>query len=141
MNGELLWRPSEERTKETSMYRFMQTVNQKHGMNFKNYAQLYQWSIKNIPDFWADMWEEADIIASRGFDEVIDDITKMPGAKWFSGARLNFAQNLLRYRDDHIAIVFKGEAMEEYQRITYAQLYDRVARLAKRMRDEFGSLS
>jgi acetoacetyl-CoA synthetase len=82
------------------------------------------------------MWEEAGIIASRGFDEVIDDITKMPGAKWFSGARLNFAQNLLRYRDDHIALVFKGEAMDECQRITYSQLYDKVAGLAKRMRDE-----
>jgi acetoacetyl-CoA synthetase len=136
MNRELLWEPSEERIKGTNMYRFMKTVNQKHGTNFKNYAQLYQWSINNISDFWADMWQEADIIASRGFDEVIDDITKMPGAKWFSGARLNFAQNLLRYRDDHIAIVFKGEAMDECQRITYAQLYDKVAKLAKRMREE-----
>ncbi|MCX9084837.1 MAG: acetoacetate--CoA ligase [Candidatus Methanoperedens sp.] len=136
MNGELLWEPFEERIKETNMYRFMQTVNQKHGMKFENYSQLYQWSINNIPDFWADMWEEADIIASSDFDEVIDDITKMPGAKWFSGARLNFAQNLLRYRDDHIALVFKGEAMDECQRITYAQLYDNVARLARRMRNE-----
>ena len=92
MNSELLWKPSIERIKEINMYRFMQTVNQKHGENFENYVQLYQWSIKNIPDFWADMWEEADIIASRSFDDVIDDITKMPGAKWFSGARLNFAQ-------------------------------------------------
>jgi acetoacetyl-CoA synthetase len=136
MNGELLWEPSEERIKETNMYRFMQTVNRKHGKSFKNYAQLYKWSVKNIPDFWADMWEEAHIIASRSFDEVIDDTSKMPGAKWFSGARLNFAQNLLRYRDDSVAIVFKGEAMDEGRRITYAQLYEKVARLAKRMRGE-----
>jgi len=133
MKGELLWKPSQERIQNTNMYRFMQGVNQKYGQSFRNYNELYQWSIKNIPDFWADMW--GDIIASRGYDKVIDDITKMPGANWFSGARMNFAENLLRYRDNHTAIIFKGEAKDEYERITYARLYEKVARLAGGMRD------
>ncbi len=136
MNSELLWEPSEDRIKSTHLYKFMQTVNLKHGTNFKEYTELYQWSIENIPDFWADMWEEADIIASKGYDKVIDDVTKMPGAKWFSGAKLNFAQNLLRYRDNHIAIIFRGEVMDDSVQITYAELYEKVARLAKAMRDE-----
>jgi acetoacetyl-CoA synthetase len=136
MSGELLWKPSEERIKNTNIYKFMQTVNRKHGMNFKEYAELYKWSIENIPDFWADMWEEAEIIASKGYDTVIDDITRMPGARWFSGAKLNFAQNLLRYRDNHTAIIFKGEAMDDVERITYAELYEKVSGLAKAMRDD-----
>lgn len=136
MSGELLWKPSEERIKNTNIYKFMQTVNRKHGMNFKGYAELYKWSIENIPDFWADMWEEADIIASKGYDTVIDDITRMPGARWFSGAKLNFAQNLLQYRNNRTAIIFKGEAMDDVERITYVELYEKVASLAKAMRDD-----
>jgi acetoacetyl-CoA synthetase len=66
---------------------------------------------------------------------VVDDLTTMPGAKWFSGARLNFAENLLRYRDDHVALIFKGEEQESI-RITYAELYDEVARVAKALKDE-----
>jgi acetoacetyl-CoA synthetase len=116
------------------MFKFMQTVNRKHGENFQLYEELRRWSIENISDFWADMWEEADIIASRKYDRVIDDATKMPGAKWFDGADLNFAENLLRYRDDRTAIVFRGEAMKESVRLTYAELYAEVARLAKSLR-------
>jgi acetoacetyl-CoA synthetase len=136
MSGELLWKPSEERIKNTNMHKFMEAVNRKHGTNFKEYSQLYQWSIRNIPEFWADMWDEAGIIASKGYDTVIDDITKMPGAKWFSGARLNYAQNLLRFRDDKTAMIFKGEAMDEPERITYSQLYEKVSGLARALRDE-----
>ena len=56
--------------------------------------------------------------------------TKMPGARWFSGARLNFAENLLRYRDERTAIIFKGEGRET-ERLTYGELFTRVARLAQ----------
>lgn len=105
-------------------------------LGFKEYSELYRWSIRNIPEFWADMWDEASIIASKSYDTVIDDITKMPGARWFSGARLNYAQNLLLFRDDNTAIVFKGEAMDEPERITYAQLFEKVSGLARALRDE-----
>jgi Acyl-coenzyme A synthetases/AMP-(fatty) acid ligases len=80
------------------------------------------------------MWEFAGIKASKSYDEVIDDVTKMPGAKWFSGARLNFAENLLRYRDDQAALIFKGES-RDVRKMTYAGLYDEVAGVAKSLRD------
>jgi acetoacetyl-CoA synthetase len=129
----LLWQPSQERILQTNMYRFIQFINARHGKSFSDYPQLYQWSVDNITDFWAAMWDFADIRASRPYTEVIDDVTKMPGAKWFSGARLNFAENLLRYRDDRVALVFKGEDQEAVH-LTYAQLYDEVARVAKSLR-------
>jgi acetoacetyl-CoA synthetase len=94
------------------MYGFMVEVNRKYGTEFKEYSELYEWSIRNLAQFWAEMWRAADIISSKGYDTVIDDPTRMPGAKWFHGAELNFAQNLLRYRDDRTAIIFRGEAME-----------------------------
>jgi len=131
--SKLLWKPSEVQIKQSNMYRFMAVVNQKYNQDFKEYGPLYEWSIENIADFWATMWEFAGIINSHPYDQVIDDVSKMPGARWFSGARLNFAENLLRYRDDRSALIFKGEARDSIK-ITYAELYDEVARLAKSLR-------
>ena len=132
--GKLLWQPSEEKIRNTNMYRFMKGINEKHGKDFTDYDQLYHWSIENIADFWAAMWEFAQIKASKAYDRVVDDPYKLPGAKWFSGAELNFAENLLRYRDDHLAFIFKGEDHEPV-RMTYAQLYDEVARMAKSLKE------
>ena len=132
--AKLLWQPSEEQIKNSNMYRFMGIVNQKFNQSFNEYQSLYEWSIENIADFWATMWEYADIIASQPYDQVIDDAVKMPGASWFPGARLNFAENLLRYRDDRVALIFKGEGQES-TRMTYAELYDEVARLARALKD------
>jgi acetoacetyl-CoA synthetase len=132
--GELLWKPSEERAKSSNMYRFMTFINERHQQNFTDYEGLYAWSISHIPDFWAAAWDFLGIRASRGYDQVIEDERKMPGAKWFSGARLNFAENLMRFRDDSVALLFKGEDLP-VRKMTYAELYDEVARLAKSLRD------
>jgi acetoacetyl-CoA synthetase len=130
-----LWKPSENQVRNANITRFIEYVNGKQGTKLKSYEDLYAWSIESIPDFWARMWEFADIKASRGYDLVVDDLGKMPGAKWFSGARLNFAENLLRYRDDRPAFIFKGET-QKYSRMTYRELYSTVARLAKSLREE-----
>jgi acetoacetyl-CoA synthetase len=132
--AKLLWQPSETRIRNTNMYRFMGYINDKYNKDFTEYDSLYQWSIENIPDFWAAFWEFAEIKASRLYDQVIEDVTKMPGAKWFSGVRLNFAENLLRFRDDHVALIFKGEDLDT-RKMTYAKLYDEVARVAKSIKN------
>ena len=132
--AKLLWQPSEERITNTNMYRFMHFINEKFNQSFAEYGPLYEWSIENIPDFWASMWEFAEIKASKPYDQIIDNVMKMPGARWFSGARLNFAENLLRYRDDHVALIFKGEDHDTI-RITYAELYNEVARVAKSLKE------
>ena len=132
--GKLLWKPSEERARNSNMYRFMLFVNERRDQNFTNYDGLYEWSVNNIPAFWADVWDFVGIRSSRGYDHVIDDERKMPGAKWFSGARLNFAENLLRFHDDSVALIFQGED-HPVRKMTYAELYDEVARLAKSLRD------
>jgi acetoacetyl-CoA synthetase len=131
--AKLLWKPSEEQIKNSNMYRFMNVINEKYHQNFSEFEPLYQWSIENIADFWESFWEFADLIASKPYEQVIDDVTKMPGARWFSGARLNFAQNLLRFRDDQVALIFKGEGQQS-TKMTYAELYDEVARLAKSLK-------
>ena len=116
------------------MYRFMQFINSRYHKSFTEYGGLYQWSIDNISDFWASMWEFAEIKTSKPYDQVVDDPAKMPGAKWFSGARLNFAENLLRYRDDRTALIFKGESRDS-TRMSYAELYDEVSLVAAALKE------
>ena len=132
--GNLLWTPSQSRINQANITRFIRFVNDRYALKIDAYDALYDWSVDKIGDFWAAMWEFAGIRASRHYDTVVDDLSRFPGAKWFPGARLNFAENLLRYRDNHIAFVFRGEN-KKANRITYAELYDSVARLAKSLRD------
>ena len=131
--AKLLWKPGEEQIKNSNMYKFMNVINNKYHQDFSEFAPLYEWSIENMADFWETFWEFADIIASKPYDQVIDDVTKMPGARWFSGARLNFAQNLLRFRDDKAALIFKGEGQPS-TKMTYAELYDEVTRLSQSLK-------
>lgn len=128
-----LWKPSEKRKKESNLHKFIERVNDKHNIQLSGYEQLYYWSINNITDFWTEIWNFAEIKAFKNYDFIIDDIEKMPGAKWFAGIKLNFAENLLRYRDNRIALIFRGET-EKISRISYAELYDTVARMAKSLR-------
>jgi acetoacetyl-CoA synthetase len=124
-----LWKPSEQRIKDSNMYRFMQDVNHTYATNFIDYDGLYQWSVENIAAFWAEMWRFAGIKTSKTYATVIDDPTRMPGAQWFTGSRLNFAENLLRYRDDKPALVFRGE--DRIRRtLTYSELFRATARAA-----------
>jgi len=128
-----LWVPSKERVEQANVTRFIDLINKRHGLKISSYNGLYKWSVESIPDFWAAMWDFADIKASRGHDRVVDDLSRFPGARWFVGSRLNFAENLLRYRDDHLAFIFRGE-MAKTARMTYAELYRVVARLAESLR-------
>ena len=126
---EPIWVPSAERVRNAAMTRFLAFVNGRHGTAFTGYDELYRWSVTDIPAFWADIWEFGGVIASHGYDQVVDDPARMPGARWFPGARLNFAENLLRYRDGRTAIIFKGEG-REIEWLSYGELFERVARLA-----------
>jgi acetoacetyl-CoA synthetase len=129
-----LWIPSEERVRQANITRFINEINTRHNLNLDSYAELYRWSVENIPDFWAEVWDFAAIKASKRYDQVVEDLTIFPGTKWFPGARLNFAENLLRYRDDQLAFIFIGETQTS-KRMTYAELYDSVARLAHSLRE------
>lgn len=129
-----LWEPSEERRQKAAISAFMSFVNDRHGTRFSSFGELYDWSVSDLPHFWAAVWDFVGIKASRPYDVVVDDATRMPGARWFIGANLNFAENLLRYRDGRTAFVFRGETQKTV-RMTYAELHESVARLARSLRD------
>jgi acetoacetyl-CoA synthetase len=129
----IMWKPSVEQIERSQMFEFKEFINTRHGLNLGSYQDLHEWSVDNIHEFWASAWEFFDIIHTQPYTQVVDDVSKMPGAKWFTGARLNFAENLLRRRDDKTALIFKGES-QPVRKLTYAELYSEVAKTAAALR-------
>jgi acetoacetyl-CoA synthetase len=125
--SEPLWTPSAERVAQTAMARFMREVGK------RDYAELHRWSVEQAPEFWNRLWDFCGVIGEKGGETLVEG-NRMPGARWFPQARLNFAQNLLRRRDGAEAIVFWGEDRIK-RRMTYKQLYDLVSRMAQALAD------
>lgn len=122
-----MWRPEPEAACRSAMARFMGEANKRHGLELNDYETMWRWSIDHREQFWPLIWDFFDIKASRRWDTVLTNDV-MPGAKWFDGARLNFAENMLRYRDNRTAIVFRNEHGAR-RTFTYAELYRAVARV------------
>jgi len=130
----IMWQPTSDQVHLTQMDQFRRIVNKKFNLQIDSYENLHDWSVNNIRQFWEEMWGYGDIIYSEHYKEVVDDLTKMPGAKWFSGARLNYAENLLRFRDNKIALVFQRED-QQLRSLTYEELYCTVARMAHALQE------
>ncbi len=131
--SKLLWTPSPDRAAKSNMTAFMDEVNSRFSISCQTYNELWQWSVDNVPDFWDTLWDYLDIQAEERFERVVDDLPRMPGARWFPGARLNFAENLLRYDDDELAIIGRSEHRAP-ERWTFRELRREVAGLAAGMR-------
>ena len=128
-----LWTPSPSRIKNTNLTKFTEFVGQKYRLKIGSYFGLYNWSIQNPSEFWGAAWDFTGIISSTPYDSVVEHFEKFPGAKWFPGARLNFAENLLRHDDDNVAVVVRKENGNRSQ-LTHSQLRQRVGRLANSLR-------
>ena len=129
----LLWQPSPERKAAANLTRFIDYVNQTWKAGASDYPSLYDWSIREPEQFWQSIWNFCGVIGDMGAAPYLLDGGKMPGARWFPQARLNFAENLLRRRDSETAIVFWGENAVR-RKMSYAELYDLVSRTAQAMR-------
>jgi len=130
----LLWSPTEEDVESANVTRFIEFVSEKRGIELAGYFDLYDWSISNIPAFWSDVWEFTKVITSTGFEQVVDDLGRFPGARWFVRARLNFAENLMRYSDERTAIVFRDE-LGERREYTYRDVHLEVARFREYLKE------
>lgn len=128
-----IWKPTPDAIERSQMMAFLKFINQTHHLHLQNYAELYAWSIQHSTFFWAAIWNFNQVIASNPWDEILLCSDQMPGAKWFVGSKLNFAENLLRYRDSKPALIFYNEQGE--RRIySYEQLHAETQQLAAAMR-------
>lgn len=125
-----LWVPGKERAQSSQMAKFIGFINEREKLDIKTYAELHKWSVQNIETFWAAIWDLAQIKYSKNYDSVLEGADNMPNCKWFSGAKLNFAENILRYKDDQTAVVFRNENHDTRYSYTYRELYSMVAKLA-----------
>lgn len=125
----MLWKPSASYARNSRMQHFINHVAVKYDLPGNDYNAVHNWSVNNTSEFWAEIWDFCNITYSKKYEQVVDDPTKMPGAKWFDGARLNFAENLLKRKDNHKAIIFRGEDSVK-KTLTYNELYEEVRRVA-----------
>ncbi|WP_394754423.1 acetoacetate--CoA ligase [Crenothrix sp.] len=132
----VLWQPSIQRQKNANMTRFMRLVSETYGIDITGYTDLYQWSIEDPAAFWDLLWQFADIKAEHKGDVVVAHKNRMPGAKWFPDARLNYAQNLLCQPDENsVAITFRNENGDT-QKLSYKDLYGKVSQLAQALKND-----
>ena len=132
---ELLWTPSEEVQKASNVYAFMELVNREKGRNYRNYRELYRFSVDEPEAFWDILFRYLDIVHSVGYERTVDDIHRFPGAKWFPGCRLNYAENLLRHEaNDEACLIFRGE--DKVRRVlTWKDVKEQTFRLATALRE------
>jgi acetoacetyl-CoA synthetase len=128
-----LWEPSQARIAGAHVTAFARTAIREWGLAFNTYPEFYQWSVDQPEQFWQSLWQYAAVKASSPGKRVLEHGAQMPGAQWFPGARLNFAENLLRRRDRADAMVFWGEDKVQ-RRLSHAQVYTAVSRLAQALR-------
>ncbi|MFM9844137.1 MAG: acetoacetate--CoA ligase [Dongiaceae bacterium] len=124
-----LWQPGSERIAAANLTRFMAAAKARWNVGARTYADLYAWSVTRPEQFWQSVWDFAGVIGESG-GTVLADGSKMPGARYFPDAKLNYAENLLRRRDDHDAMVFHGEDKLR-RRMSWRELHDAVSRLAQ----------
>ena len=123
-----IWSPGPVRRQTANIRRFIDLARSELDPDIDGYGDLHRYSIDHPAEFWQSLWDFCEIAGYRGASAV-SDIDNLPGARWFPGARLNFAENLLRYRDEQTAILFKSETGGTAQ-LSYQELYAAVARTA-----------
>jgi acetoacetyl-CoA synthetase len=139
-----LWAPSEEDLARAEMTRYMRWAGERRGRPFADYDELWRWSVDELEDFWASIWEFFGVLASKPYEQVLDS-RRMPGASWFKGAELNYAENILTGprlasdrrsipdRPDVVALLHASE-LRDLERLTWGELAEQVAAVAGGLR-------
>jgi len=147
-----MWEPPSEQRESVEMARFMSWAAARRGQAFAGYDELWRWSVDELEDFWASVWEFCGVRASKPYERVLAS-REMPGARWFEGAELNYAENLLRgpthppargggdatgpaphERADEVAVLHASELRQELAEITWGELQAMVAAAAGGLR-------
>src|SRR5918994_1247361 len=134
--GTLLWEPSEELKENARISDYMEWLKAEKDLSFRDYNELWEWSVTDLEGFWASVWQYCDIKASKPYEKVLGE-RGMPGAKWFTGAELNYAEHVLRHvadRPDEPAILHQSE-VRSLGEVSWGELQERTAALAAGLRE------
>lgn len=136
-SSEVLWSPSTQRSASSHLTRFIGQINSRFGLSIEDALSLYQWSIEHSSDFWSELVVFSGVQFRRAADQVwqrSSDTSRIPRGRWFPGAQMNMAENLLRFRDDRSALIFWGEDRVRCS-VTYSELSERVAKLSAQLKE------
>ena len=131
--GDLLWQPSDKEIEEANLTRYLAWLRAAKGLDFAGYAELWHWSVTELEAFWASLWDYFAVVASAPYTAVLGQRT-MPGACWFPGARLNYAENLFRQQNAQQPALWYQSETEALQALSWAELADKTARVAAALR-------
>jgi acetoacetyl-CoA synthetase len=131
--GTVLWQPPEDFKNRANITRYLKWLAEEKGLCFEDYSSLWQWSVTEIEDFWQSLWDFFEIKASRPYTRVLSD-RKMPGAGWFQGAELNYAEHVFRHMtSERPALLFQSE-IQPLTDLSWEELYRQVAAVAAGLR-------
>jgi acetoacetyl-CoA synthetase len=129
-----LWEPSADARERATLTRFMGWVGARHGRSFEDYDALWRWSVTELEEFWAAVWEFCEVKASAPYERVLAS-REMPGAQWFPGTLLNYAENVLDDRDPEQVAVLHTSETRALSELTWGELRAQVARVAGGLRE------
>jgi len=131
--AEKLWEPSAEAIERSQMTRYMRWLTEERGVELDDYASLWQWSVDELEDFWASIWDYFDVLSSGERTSVLSD-RAMPGARWFEGTELNYAEHVFRDKADDDVAVHHASELRELDELTWGELREQVAGVAEGLR-------
>jgi len=128
-----IWTPKSDKKENSQVSVFLKEVEQENSLSLQKYQSLWKWSIEHKEDFWSKLWDFCSVIGDKG-EEVFKSAEKMQDCEFFPDSKINFAENLLRRRDDEVALVFKGEDKASRE-LTYKELYNQVSQIRQALLD------
>ncbi|WP_027409111.1 acetoacetate--CoA ligase [Anoxybacillus tepidamans] len=132
-DGTVLWTPTEEQIQQSTVQRYMNWLKEKKGLDFKTHRQLWSWSVERLEEFWETVWEYCDVQSSTPYACVLEK-RNMPGAKWFPGAHLNYAEHVFRNaQEEKPALLFRSERIP-YREVTWKELKEQTAAVASALK-------
>ncbi|HXE99784.1 MAG TPA: acetoacetate--CoA ligase [Solirubrobacterales bacterium] len=132
--GELLWEPSPASVERATMTRYMRWLAAERGRSFDDYEALWDWSVAELEEFWASIWDFFEVEASAPYSEVLAERV-MPGARWFEGAELNYAQHIFRGKRDTDVAVLHASELRQLGELRWGDLRQQVAAAAAGLRE------
>jgi acetoacetyl-CoA synthetase len=132
--GELLWEPSPEGVERSQMTAYMRWLARERGVELDGYDALWRWSVTELEDFWASIWDYFEVISSTPRSEVLAERV-MPGARWFAGTELNYAEHVFRDKRDEEVAVLSASELRDLDELTWGELRERVAGVAGGLRE------
>ncbi|WP_143416298.1 acetoacetate--CoA ligase [Geobacillus sp. E263] len=132
-DGAVLWTPTEEHIQRSNIKRYMNWLKEKKGLSFETHRQLWNWSVEQLEEFWESVWEYCEVKSATPYRCVLEE-RKMPGAKWFPGATLNYAEHVFRNeRSDRPALLFRSERVP-YREVAWKELKEKTAAVANALK-------